>query len=371
MSGVYLIFGKNIQINCAAGRSGDLLIEELSIYPKGNINSVDLTINYLDDLAVPKTGSQNPSIHQAMEDGFVMRQMNCHAAFRFAHGQLVTIDFAIPAKKKRRLNRVLNRWMSMQFTSNEEAIGQILHEQILVPSVFFDAKMTMIHASGAVLKNGHTILLGGTGGIGKTSLEMALCLEHDAAFATDDIAIVDRRGALWPNLSYPKIYGYNLEGNKPLKRKLLKGTSISRKLHWRLQSLRGQNFIRQRVSPKILYQQVQFDSTALNHYYILKREYREDVLLEKIATDEAAKMSRAIISAEYDGFLRHVLWQEFNQLHGSKSSIPGYKQIMGRIESNASEALKNVACHLIKIPVGMEHGEFKKQMTQLISNTEL
>ena len=85
--------------------------------------------------------------------------------------------------------------------------------------------LSLIHASGVVLSNGKAILLGGTGGIGKTSLELELCLNEKASFLTDDIAVIDKEGFLWPNLSFPKIYGYNLAGNKALKRQLLSATS--------------------------------------------------------------------------------------------------------------------------------------------------
>ena len=79
-------------------------------------------------------------------------------------------------------------------------------------------------------------------------------------------------------------------------------------------------------------------------------------------------MSRLIIAAEYDGFLRHVFWNEFNRMGLSKNCISGYDQIMEMIESNANSALRNVDCRLIKIPVEMEHGEFKKQMVAIILN---
>ena len=54
----------------------------------------------------------------------------------------------------------------------------------------------------------------------KTSLELELCNRYNKNFLADDIVVVNDKGKAFPNLSYPKIYGYNLKNNKSLKRKI-------------------------------------------------------------------------------------------------------------------------------------------------------
>ena len=56
----------------------------------------------------------------------------------------------------------------------------------------------------------------GKGGVGKTSIEIDFCLNNKMSFLTDDIAIGDVNGDVYPNYNWPKIYGYNLLGNKLL-----------------------------------------------------------------------------------------------------------------------------------------------------------
>jgi len=88
---------------------------------------------------------------------------------------------------------------------------------MLIPSIYFNKNLAPVHCAGVSDHENRAILIGGTGGVGKTSLEMELCRNYGCSFINDDISVLDSDGWVYPNLAFPKIYGYNLENNDKVK----------------------------------------------------------------------------------------------------------------------------------------------------------
>jgi hypothetical protein len=149
--------------------------------------------------------------------------------------------------------RFVERARSIQFSAADEQVGQIFHELMLIPSAYFRPDRVLIHASAFQAPSGKVIAIGGTGGVGKTSLELALCLHGDFRFVTDDICVLSESGHVWPILAPPKIYGYNTEHDRELRRKVLERRSSIDRLHWRWRSRRGSDRVRRRAPVDELY----------------------------------------------------------------------------------------------------------------------
>lgn len=359
------MLGKVYQLTTVDSFEGDLLHKELSLYPLADSNATpDFVINYLFDLKPRNPVLRNPSQHNYFEDGFRLELINVKVDFRFEDKNLKQIDFCI--KQGSKPMALANKWFSYQYTNRKESIGYLFHELILVPSALFISDFTLVHAS-AVSDEG-AILFGGTGGVGKTSLELEMCTTLNKSFFADDIVFVNSEGYAFPNLSYPKIYGYNLVGNSDLKKKLFKDSGLLNKLHWHSRKAINPGFVRRRINPAELYNNVEDQPQKIKAFYILIKDGSAKKLeLSKTTIEEASRLNRLVIETEYHVFYKHLLWDEFNSIVDAKKTRLSYTELMNRIETNLVKALKNVECYLVKIPIKIEHKDYLEQVGKLFS----
>ena len=210
----YRMMGRNVQVRYDASKGAAILQEELAAYPPAAApGGLDLVVRYA---PVEYAGLRfaNPSVHCEMEDGFVIKGRMATMRFRLEGDRLLGVDF-YPASARSPLMRGVRRMADMQYTSREERAGVIFHEWVAGPAAYWAPDMALVHASSFSDARGVT-LIGGTGGTGKTSLALELCRRHGFRFVADDISFVGEDGHVWPNLAWPKIYGYNLEGDPEL-----------------------------------------------------------------------------------------------------------------------------------------------------------
>ena len=80
------------------------------------------------------------------------------------------------------LIRFFKKIINWEYTSREEKIGQTIFEQILVPTTFFYSNYFPVHSSAFLTPDNKVIIIGGTGGVGKTSLGMEYCLNRNYKF---------------------------------------------------------------------------------------------------------------------------------------------------------------------------------------------
>ena len=201
-----------------------LLTQLLCFYEPADNKSEDIEILFTNEDLAKNIKYYNPKIHGEFENGFLMSVY---------YGQIgFTINNDIPTVKVNLNNEFYNKNIISKFISNGEfssaldKLSSIFYESIIIPSLFFFDDLALIHSAGVCDANGNGIVLGGTGGIGKTSMEIELCYYDKYKFVNDDIGIVDSNGMLFPNYAYPKIYGYNLEGYPKLKNEIFSQRSI-------------------------------------------------------------------------------------------------------------------------------------------------
>jgi hypothetical protein len=364
------IFSKNILIDIKYENRTivEALEEQFSYYDSFSENeNVDLTINIVNSFSHLKVIQRNPSIHSEIRGGFIAELGNFKAAFYKTENQLVCELFIQPSGN--RFFSFLRKVNNIEFATREERVAQILFESILIPSLFFDNEKIVVHSSGFV-KNDKAILVGGTGGSGKTSLELELCLNKGFSFINDDIAVVNKDAKVLPNLAHPKIYGYNLQNNKTLKEKLLNGKSILDIAQWHIKSkLLGSSKVRRRLFIRNNFAYTN-KSVKLSKYFILMKEDVKEISIEKITSEKATQLHLDVIFAEYSHFLNNIYWHEFNCLASNREPILTPSELRLNWERNSKAILSQLDSYIVRIPLQVEHKDFLKKVSNLIAETK-
>lgn len=357
----YKIFGRIIKLHTINSDESRILHKELELYPIIEGSNFDVAINYVDHIETGELIASNPGIHKLGSDNMVCQIGVATVKFYFRDQVLHQIDFSIDQKSG--LKKVTQKWKSMQFTTNHEAIGQIFHELILVPMAFLFEDCSIVHSSGIVNSQNEVVLFGGTGGVGKTSLEMTLCLDYGYKFFNDDIAVMDTKGFCHPNFSYPKIYGYNLLGASDLKKEIFNNLSQLDKFHYAFRSLKGANKVRRRVEPATFYGQTYKKEARVSSLVILFRSNVEKITLEPISNEKAAGFNSLIMATEYNVFFDHVRWHQYNAESLNSTSFVSYKSVIEKNTRNLEKGLEGLSkIYLAHIPISISNSDFKVEM---------
>lgn len=353
-SGTYQIFGTPTAIHCDSADDAKRLSSELSCYPQTG-EPAACTIRVLSKMPSPPPGTANPKIHLSYENGFQMEGRMSRSQWQW-NGAEAKIDLSI--KKYGPLLSALYRAVHRQNTTRQEMAGQILHEGILVPRLLTSGSHALLHASAIAEPSGKRLTaIGGTGGSGKTSLMLQACLEDGWRFGADDITVLTTDGRLWPNYSYPKVYGYNVDAFPKIAAKLFKDARPFDKIHWKLHKMRGLDKVRRRVAPRNIFSTLpEGDKPRLSDYVILQRESRQTIDLSQISSSQASAASSHVIATEYAEFLNHLHWHSFNRQLASPTHTPLFSlpSCADRIE----RALANTRCWLLRFPESLNHREF-------------
>jgi hypothetical protein len=363
---MFSFFGITSNLEITDKRYSKKLINELDCYITTEKKA---TILITDDWTSfdKKIVAINPSIHLFGPDVIYIKNKLLNVAFVFNKERKLTTVFFKLNYEKNRFKRVLRKWLNMQFTNRIENIGQIFHELVLVPLTFFQDNLVPIHAAGFSNNDNSGVLLGGTGGVGKTTIEIDFCLKNKMSFLTDDIAIGDVKGQIFPNYNWPKIYGYNLIGNKPLKKILSKTKNTLSSFHWFLHKhIFGINKVRRKISPFILYDKVVLNSVQLGYYFILNKKDCEAICFTELDINKAVKMSVDIIVSEYSEFFNHISWHEFNALSNNLNPIITKYDLIKKWTHNLTQLLSNKRTLLLNIPLNITHDRFKTEVEDLI-----
>ncbi len=363
----YKIFEKIIEINYSKKYKlmNETLRNQLAYYSKlGDNEQPNIQINLIDEKLQTTSGFTNPAIHKELEKGFITYSKIKQISYSFKNNKLI-IDFHVNISNSK-IIRFLRKMNQIGFCSREEQIGQMIFETVLIPAMFFDKDKFIVHASTYEGKNG-AIMIGGTGGVGKTSLEINFCLNKEYNFISDDIAVVNEAGNVLPNLALPKIYGYNLINNKKLKYKMFKDLGVFNKIIWYLKyHFFGANKVRRKIALEKVYGKYTNKPVPLDGFFTLVREYRDDLIIEPISIETATEMNISVILSEYSYFINHINWHEFNCMAGNKTPIITLDSIRENWRINSIKALQNVKCYIIRIPVNFSHKKFVADISDMI-----
>ena len=362
----YHIFGRTVEVHLDDGVGGRVLSEELALYPESSSTAPAVSIR-IGPVEREAPLALNPSLHTEHEAGFTARYTMATVDYRFNGDRLgeVSMEINVPPSALRREGQ---RFADMQFTTREMRAGMIFHELALVPATALDPERLLLHASALEAPDGTVTLFGGTGGVGKTSLCVELCLTGGHRFVADDITPLSLEGHAFPNLAYPKIYGYNLSGNSVLRDAVFADRGPLDHLHWHLHRLRGLDRVRRRASPEVLYGSYSREGGPIGRYILLAREHRSHLRLDPISSRDAAALSVAVLQAELNVFFNHLHWHVYNRRLLGLPPLVGPHEVVVRWEEGLRGALAGVECSIARIPVDMEHAAFKRVMREALQS---
>lgn len=296
-----------------------------------------------------RPGRPNPAAHLEEESAFT-------ASFRG-----VTVRYELEGSEIRRaqmhlthnsgpLERGFRRWISIGYTDLEESIGHTFHELVAVPAAMTREPLAPVHAAAFVI-DGRVVMLGGTGGVGKTTLVSRACMNFGAQFLADDISIVRSDGQVYPNLSFPKMYGYNAEADPVVWHRMWRGRGALDRVHWRLRRTFGPGGVRRRVGPRELFGSCATEPAALAVYAILVRDpAASEVIVSPLDSAVAARMSLEVIRTEYDAFFRHLSWHAFNRLAVGRQPAIELDGLLDRWQTTLSAALHSARSVVVRLP---------------------
>ncbi len=343
------------------------LEEELSIYPVcASDRAPELIFEHLPLERFPAS-LHNPHSHVEDENGFTAHFTMASVRFSFERQELRRIRF-YENTSAHALMRGARRLADIQFTSRAERSGVVFHELALFPAMYFFRDRALVHASALQADDDAILLIGGTGGVGKTSLELHLGLHAGYRFVADDICAVDANGRVWPSLAYPKIYAYNLADDDSLRRRVMGSRGAMDRMHWMIRGRFGKSKVRRRVSPAALYGRISTKAGRLRSYAILARESISDVRADVIDPARAACMSTAVLETEFSQFNNHLSWHRFNRLARGQEPVTTLSEVTERWRVVLERAFAEAQCRLIRIPMRMDHAEFKSRVGALVSS---
>ncbi len=365
----YSIAGKNVALNLKTGagqRAVQSLRAELGLYAEASGSATpDVLVNIGRALPDVPTLQVNPSLHREVENGFVAQYKKYAVMLRRQSGQLV-FDLALSSPGNPLL-AYAKKFNNIQYNSVTERLGHIFFENILVPAIYFETRQFLVHAAALVGPTNEAVLIGGTGGVGKTSLEIHLCRRGNFSFLADDMAIIDETGLVHPNLAFPKIYGYNLRNNSELRRLILGSRSPADKLAWHFRNAAfGPSGVRRKISPAEVYGRYATGPARLRHYLILLRETRSHIEMQDISAETAAEMSLRVLQSELGGFNIHLLWHEYNCLAAGRAPILSLQSTLDRWHRLLHSVLEDVHCRVLRIPLDIEHGDFVSRVSEVV-----
>lgn len=350
------IFGQSVSFQTDNSRIFSAFDSVLALYTDSvNEEYINIEINIDNCIKTENLLHNNPKDHFTYSDGFGIEYGEFFIYYQI--NKKINIKCFI-----KELN-FLKQFRSIGFSNLEESLSLIIHEFILLPIMNFIPQYAPLHVSAFKNNsNGDLVLFGGTGGVGKTSLELLFCGELNYSFVADDMVVVNTNSEVYPNLSYPKIYAYNLESNKSMTNTILKGRGLIDIAHWYIRKkVKGLSAVRRSVAVDKLYDEFEVDKVKATKYFFLFRTNTvSDIKVERVSKDVAISNSIRILKNEfYSTFYRKIDLYEYNcNLGKSTSSLVSMLNIENNLNQVFNQFFNEVDSFIIKIPLKMEEKDF-------------
>lgn len=359
-----LIFGKRYRFLTEAGLERQL-IRSIGAYPSCTNETADVEVHIEQQVGgAQRLISCNPAIFRKYRDSYVTDFGPAAVHWDLSQRPVLTVGLSTHSRSSKR--QFLSRLRSMEYGTPTEKFEQILHELVLVPSAYFFKDRIPVHAS-AVSIDGQATLLAGSGGVGKTSAMLALRHEEGVAFVSDDIAVLSSDGNVYPNLAWPKIYGYNLGGTQ-LKSELFKDRGLLDRFHFNLRARMDPSRVRRKMHPQDLYRRVGRDACKLCSVLYLFRENVSKLTIEQLDPAVASEMTIAIMETEYVLFHRFLQWDRFNALASGSPILLDLREVLERWRQDLMSLFGRIPVRLLRIPIAMSPKDYINEMSNLVLN---
>lgn len=360
------IAGLNIKLNYYEGRASTVLVDELSYYPDvTDTEEPDIQFCFFKPSKF-EVVANNPSTYFHCTNGFGVNLGGYTVFWLFQNNNdIPTVYFHLNTSEK----FLYYKLKGMQFTHPFEEIGQIFHEGVLQPSIllFFNNDIALIHGSALVSENGESYIFGGTGGVGKTSLELELIFSKNYNFLADDITFVGKSGRLYANFNFPKIYGYNLKNSPMVKNRLLSNRALSDRFWWKIQYyLKKPDKYRRRANIQKFYNGKISDACSVNNYVILSRTNISRPKLREITPDKAALLNAAVIYTEFSRIFNLSKFSHFNSILLDQDTTINLEDVIHNTTQTLGTALKRANCIVLDMPESFRAQDVKRIIPGLL-----
>jgi hypothetical protein len=343
------IFGKSISVDIDFTHS-NLLTDAIGNYPDTNENStINIKIFINKKMSFNKFKSTNPKVHSSSDTSMSVKVGEHNITWEFVNDAInIYFYYNYPTS----IHKKLRKFFGYEYPSLNNNFLQTFYELVLVPTNFFIKDRSLIHASAIKYKSS-TILFAGTGGVGKSSSMLSFMDNQDVSFISDDICVVDDKGYIYPNYSWPKVYGYNCSGIDILKSKIFFNSSFLDKLHFSIKNHLDPSSVRRKISPFNLYNSVSGVSTKVDYIIYLFREDVPDLTLTIMDKDVLREANELIINTEYSYFYNHLFWDKYNRIL-SKNNRHIHNDVYN-YSNDYEEFVSNIdPCKVFKLSVPME-----------------
>jgi len=356
-----IIFGK-----CYAF-SGDeslepMLAKSLELYADAGDREPEVNIRIGHAVSAHAPSSINPTAHKTFAHGMQTSFPRIDVCWERAGDGRLEVEAVI--KPRRGIRRTVHKLMSMEYPRGAETFEQMLHEFVLVPSVYFFKDVVPIHAASVTIA-GSACLLAGTGGAGKSSAMLALRRNEDVGFVSDDIVIMSDTARVNGNMAWPKIYGYNCIGNA-MKSEILAGRGWIDRAHFNIKNHLNSANVRRKMSPDRLYRRVEPASVPLTRVYYVVREDVPEIRVSALGLSDAVDMTIAVISAEYSVFHDHLYWEEYNALATARPAMLTMAEVTANWRRVLTASFATVGCFKISVPFEVEHAVYQDSVSDLV-----
>lgn len=355
------IFGKTYQFICE-NENEEALAESIMLYPDSDTTVADVVV------AVEAIGdrmvlARNPSIFTRVENGMITQFPACTVFWdtgKYPERLVCQLQLSSPGK----IRKLYSRFFSMEYATDAEWFEQVLHELVLIPSVYFLDGLSLIHAA-AFAVNDRAVLLAGTGGTGKTSALLSMRQQSGLAFISDDIAVISDKGLVYPNLAWSKVYGYNLS-DYITKKELLKGRGIIDKIQFNAKLKKNPKGVRRKMRPDRLFKSAKNKAVPLDRIIYLFRDNGDKPELRMIGVEDAVDMGIHVIKTEYTIFNNFLEWDGYNATALHTAPVLSLQHVMENWREMQIRAFQNVQLQLLHIPASMPHAEYLDYMSRII-----
>lgn len=356
-----IIFGKCYAFSCEADLD-ELLAESLDLYADAGSREPEVNIRF--DRAIPphKPSSINPRVHETFEHGMLTSFPSVDVYWKREGND--PLEVGVTIKPRSGIRRTIHKLLSMEYAQGAEAFEQILHEFVLIPSTYFFKDVAPIHAA-SVTVGGRACLLAGTGGIGKSSIMLALRRSENVGFVSDDIVVMSDTGRVNGNMAWPKIYGYNCISDA-MKSEILAGRGWIDRAHFNIRNHMNSAHVRRKMSPDRLYRHVESASAPLCRLYYVVREDVPGLCVSELGLADAVDMTIVAVSAEYSVFHDHLYWEQYNALATDRPPMLTMEGVTSSWRRVLTTGFATAERFKISIPFKMDHAVYQDSVTDIV-----
>ena len=356
-----IIFGKKVEILTSSNWSKELN-DSVDLYSDCEYSTVDIIIQILDDPFLIDVLSNNPKIFKVSHSGFQVDFGSAIVSWELKELEPLYVKVFLRDPFKNNLN-LIRKIMSMEYSTRTEWFVQILHELILIPTAHFFSDLTVIHAACIGTEKG-CLLLTGTGGVGKSSALLAVANIDNISFISDDIVVIDKEGIVYGNMAWPKIYGYNCEGNL-FESLILKDRSFIDRAHFYIKKRNNPASVRRKLKPNRIFKNCISTGVPIFGIYFLFKEVCENIAISKISKNKAVDATIHIMNSEYQVFYKFLEWLEYNCSLIKKNPLITMDKVKTNWKNNLNLSFNTV--HKVSIPINIDHAIYQKNIREIIT----